>query len=602
MLNFLGVESNFSVLAGMRWLSTFLFVDEVSGEACNLDSVTFSGLVYVESGRDAYGDAVVAEYAMELSRSEVDGSRHMVQVVIPALPEGRWRFSVFAVSDTGEKHRLIAGYVTAVGELVEEGGRFYANRTLEVRLPGDVNRRVQLEWQASTRAQQAAQQAIDAANGLRQVGEEAQEALGKAQEVLGRLDGVDELVSGAAAARDAADAAADDAQRARDEAQEIVDNAPREFVPTISADGYWVINGVVQPHKAIGSDGVDGGRVVKHLVDSVEDIPQGGETCNDGHVYYVPGADGQMQVFEWFDGRGWMNTTGSGAALSLPATATVDGTVKLGTDSRVSEGAPVGANAQGQLVVPVAEFSFPGVVMLGCASGSVAAGAPVGSDGAGRLAVPVASLMSYGAVKVSTALTVSDGGHIGLNSNGNILVRPASDRWYGAVITGPVFETQSPWPYSKPVSVQQADYVKLTVATVYGGALQSRSGDDWRGLMPWLDEQMVKHPAYFNHAHYDGLLTSAQFTQSKERGLELNAATEEMVGGVLLTNNPLDEQPAHVLDAAALHRSYVTRSDLEEILKNYILTNVTMFGIRVMTQEEYDAMEVIQAHTLYLVY
>lgn len=39
--------------------------------------------------------------------------------------------------------------------------------------------------------------------------------------------------------------------------------------------------------KAEGEDGLDGRRIVRHLVTAVEDIPSSGETCNSGHVYYV---------------------------------------------------------------------------------------------------------------------------------------------------------------------------------------------------------------------------------------------------------------------------------------------------------------------------
>ena len=727
MLNFLGVESNFSVLAGTRWVSTFRFVDEVSGDACNLDSVTFEGAVYVLPGKDVNGDAVVSEYAMELSRSEIDGSRHTVQVAIPALPEGRWKFAIFAVSDTGEKHRLIAGYVTAVGELEEDENKiYYANRTLEVRLPGDVNKRVQLEWQASTRAQQAAQQAIDAANKVKGVGDDAKAALEKAQDALNRLDTVDELVEDAEAAKDGAETAKEGAEAVLESAKELIANAPREFIPTISADGYWVLNGVKQPHKAIGEDGLDGDRIVKHLVDSVEEIPTSGETCNSGHTYYVnvpavlnvleevpgdagdwnawrlsadvvphgillsgvvipvknssttpmylaaflrvgnattrllsrsvtaeawtngqevswefvepfvvpPGAGlelyladsleaigetsvtrpavhmrspilgtgdcacrydagwysrrtpylgflsphaGQVLVYEWFDEAGWVSLAGNAAQAQRPATATVDGLVKLGTELPIEQGAPVGVNEAHQMMVPQATTLCSGTITLSTDE-VIEGGILIGKDAAGRVVAQgtntaPAQAFRWGTVKVGSSVPQSMGMPyiipVGMAASG---VRNE----YGQDITGQLFNN-----------------------TVPGGALRTMMKADWvaKGISGWNVGTLP------NGSNAVGVMAKKeQFDQTPDDGLVLKKATRDTVAGVQLTNNPLDEEAAHVLDAAAVHDFYMLRTEILAELKKYILTNTTLMAIMVMPQEEYDNLPSIKTHTLYLTY
>lgn len=153
MLNFLGISENLSVLADSRWGSTFLFTDEVTGATANLDGVTFEGTVSVD-GQE--------EYAISFTRSSGDSQAHIVEVELPPLPEGRWKYSIFVTHETGEKSRLMYGYVTAVGAFIDMSGHSYANRTLEVKLPGDAARRVQLEWQASTVAQQPAKRRKDA--------------------------------------------------------------------------------------------------------------------------------------------------------------------------------------------------------------------------------------------------------------------------------------------------------------------------------------------------------------------------------------------------------------------------------------------------------
>lgn len=65
------------------------------------------------------------------------------------------------------------------------------------------------------------------------------------------------------------------------------------FSPYINALGLWVyfdsVTGqVVNGPAASGRDGLDGDAIVRHVVESVDDIPWSGDTCNGGHVYYVP--------------------------------------------------------------------------------------------------------------------------------------------------------------------------------------------------------------------------------------------------------------------------------------------------------------------------
>lgn len=64
------------------------------------------------------------------------------------------------------------------------------------------------------------------------------------------------------------------------------------FSPNVNSEGNWVWKDThgeihVGP-SAYGRDGKDGSVVVRHLVSSFEDIPTEGETCNSGHIYYVP--------------------------------------------------------------------------------------------------------------------------------------------------------------------------------------------------------------------------------------------------------------------------------------------------------------------------
>lgn len=700
MLNFLGVSENLSVLADSRWVSTFLFTDEVTGEQAALDGVTFEGTVSV-SERE--------EYALAFTRSSSDAQRHIVEVEVPPLPEGRWKYSIFVTHETGEKARLMYGYVTAVGSFIDTSGQSYANRTLEVKLPGDATKRIQLEWQASTVAQMAAKNALDAAERVADLQETAEDAVTKATAALGKLDKVEELVENA-------ETAAGEAQEAANQAQEIVDAAPREYIPTI-VGGYWYINGQNTGVKAEGEDGLDGSRVIRHLIHSVDELPSSGDTCNPGHVYYVglpdtlhtldeapdnsgewnawsisaelvphgvtlsglviprignncstphyigvylqennvrrgllskstdrktwtngqdvrwdfatpfevpngagieiylatsledigessvpgPGVHikspclnegssscrygamwygdrspylgftspsaGQVIVYEWFDGHGWVSLAGNAAQSLRPASATVDGIVKLGSD-QIMDGAPVGVNADGQMQVPIANAVRAGAVMLS-ESGVIDVGAPIGYDSSGRL--------------VASAADVTG--------------RKATLTQFGVIKLGSEWKEGLAIPYI--VGIGATSDGRLSNNLLHQGALKHMQRGGWQGAgMSWTGNSTFLDET----SYYLGLHTSESFTQSEARGLELRPATQARIGGVTLTGNPYEESSAHVLDAAATLRNYAPRPELADMLEAYIKTNTTLMEIKVMTQEQYDKLESVKAHTLYLVY
>ena len=135
--------------------------------------------------------------------------------------------------------------------------------------------------------------------------------------------------------------------------------------------------------------------------------------------------------------------------------------------------------------------------------------------------------------------------------------------------------------------------------TVPGGALRTMMKADWvaKGISGWNVGNLP------NGSNAVGVMAKKeQFDQTPDDGLVLKKATRNTVAGVRLTNNPLDEEAAHVLDAAALHDFYMLRTEILEELKKYILTNTTLMAIMVMPQEEYDNLPSIKTHTLYLTY
>lgn len=705
MFNFLGVSSNLSVLAGSRWISSFRFVDGTTGQAAGLDGVTFAGKVHCGG----------MEVNIDMTLSEADEERNTVRVVIPPLPEGRWEYEIWITSDTGEKQRLMEGRISALGKLeVAETQTAYALRTLSVLLPGDASRHVQLEWQSTTLAQAAARDAIEASKGVKEIDANVKDALKKANDALGLLEDVDDRLDAVDEVRDDCLEAKTGCEAALDEAKQVVADAPREFIPTISADGYWVLNGVKQPHKAIGEDGVDGTRVVKHLVDDVEDIPTSGETCNSGHTYYVsvpavlnvleevpgdagnwnawrlsadvvphgillsgvvvpvmnssttpvylaaflrvgnattrllsrsvtaeawtegqevrwefvepfevpPGAGlelylvdsledigetsatrpevlmrspmlgtgdcaccsnagwngqrtpylgflsphaGQVLVYEWFDEAGWVCLAGNAAQAQRPATATVDGLVKLGTELPIEQGAPVGVNEAHQMMVPQATTLCSGTVMY------------------------------------STEDIIEDGIKIGRDSSGRMvakgtMIQPATLTTLGMVRLGSQWSVLNSIPYQQGVAA--GPQAQLCNNLRNDGAIKNMQRAGW---VEAEGESRVDW-GLNGRDYYLGLHTSEQFTQSEENGLELRSATTERCGGVTLTVDPNDETEGHVLDAATLRQFYATRTDMSGSMDNYIKANETLVSIMVLTQEEFNKLDTIDAHTLYMVY
>lgn len=702
MYNFLGVSSNLSVLAGTRWQSTLRFRDGVTGEAAALDGVTFEGAVHCDG----------TDYAIELTLSEADAERNTVLMAIPGLPEGRWEWELWLRSETGHVVRLVEGRVSALGKLVDDTDVF-AHRTLDVLLPGDVAKRVQVEWQASTVAVQAMQESLRVAEGLKDLKEDAEDAIERAQDALDKLGTVDELVEDAEQA--AADAAAskEGAEAVLESAKELIAEAPREFIPTISEDGYWCINGEKTPHKALGEDGADGTQLRRVLLEGAHQLPEGEDP---GVLYYtmrtgwerfgpadapndtewnglmfaaelLPGAFNAVRVPDVLKANGtavymMVRATMNGVTrvlgvsrnavswavgddvvwyfdelMSAPAGATVGLWLML-TNAGTTGDVPVpdvniktlfgegvsewryydGWNSgklpqfemmtctgydlwqwfegygwmctggEDELVVGPADEQRYGLVKLGTnASGP---GAPVGLNERNQLTVPTATTLSYGSVMLSYQGVLADGLLIGMDAQGRVVaegtnVAPAQAFRWGTVKVGSSLPMSMGMPWIIPVGMAMTgvrnEYGQditgqLLNNVVPDGALRTHVKADWvaRGTAG-----CARLPDGTNAV---GIATSSSFEQNAEQGLMLNHATTTQVGGVTLTNSPLDPAAAHVLDAGALNQFYPLRTDVREWLKSYIETNATMMSIQVMSQAEYDALPSVKAQTLYIVY
>lgn len=244
---------------------------------------------------------------------------------------------------------------------------------------------------------------------------------------------------------------------------------------------------------------------------------------------------GAYEVYGWIeqgDTAGWLRL---GMASDL-ATAEVHGLVKLGTNSIIQSGSPVGNNADGQMAVSVASYTSLGTVKpSGTAVSDDGGGTHMAADG--KMLVDKADTQRFGAVKLSCGEQIpNDDDNIGLRADGKIGVRRATLDEFGSVRLGSKLQQVANIPYLLSVGsitdeTRPGDTGKLANNLLLGGALQHQTASYWtsggRLDIDGIDSANLKSGVY-----YMGLYTSPSFKQSEENGLELKEATTTLLGGV----------------------------------------------------------------------
>ncbi|XBD73294.1 hypothetical protein ABFY27_10350 [Akkermansia massiliensis] len=385
MLNFLGTTENFAVIENIPYSMTWKFFDAWTGEPIPLDGVTFSGRIFVgENGR---------ELELDIAKGE---ESHLLVVGCSGLPEGRWPYEVFCVSDEGLRERMLSGCIGVIGSLEAKtvlDARPTADRTLSVRLPGDTARALKLEWLSSSLAQTAAASAWNAWEKTKETADKLEEADRKldglmetTQEAMDRLGQVDGLMEGIHAEVESAHQAA---QKAQDILESGILQGEKGDTPVIGENGHWWISGQdtgiraegrdgVTPHiganghwwigeqdtqvQAEGTDGMDADFIRRIYISSAKELPEEGER---GVFYYIPSPDGNYDVYAWVDfPDGDSAWTPISESTLQQATVRAHGTVRLSTGTILTNGGIVGVNEAGQLLVREARTDVPGTVKL----------------------------------------------------------------------------------------------------------------------------------------------------------------------------------------------------------------------------------------------
>lgn len=241
------------------------------------------------------------------------------------------------------------------------------------------------------------------------------------------------------------------------------------------------------------------------------------------------------------------------------ATAEVYGMTRLATDSVIMGGAPVGVNSAGQMVVPVADAAMPGAVLPSSVSTTSGGGRThVGEDK--KLYVDFSTPSVPGVGKTSYSATVENTATVGLTADNKYAVPPAGAFQWGAVKVGSSVPQTNGMPYIIPMGKAE-DGVhneygqditgQLMINTLHGGALRTYTKEGWESVAPnGIDASLV-----FEGSNAFGLVTSMQFMQSAAVGLELRAATTELLAGVYLASDKDDDRAAAVVSAATLRET-----------------------------------------------
>ena len=339
MFDTAGSRLSFTVTGGIA--ETFRVSFWVGTREHDVTGATFSAALFEAHGAEHRQVAVIPV--------QHDERTNAVLLSVPPLAAGHYLWELRATDPAGEEVRLLYGVLTALSadDVLDkiQAADESELRELAVQQAGGSADALVLRWQACSTA---ALQAAEAARSAEAAARSAADALAAAD----RAEVAEENVLGKLGA---AQAFMESFNKALFEAIRVVDNylwvggvntghylrGQDGITPHIGADGYWYVGTKrlgdrpafgkdgITPHitadgfwafgevkttvRAEGRDGIDGTAVRFLLVDSYEDIPQSGETCNGGFRYLVR-KEGWAVIGE-------PAATGSGEweALELPA-------------------------------------------------------------------------------------------------------------------------------------------------------------------------------------------------------------------------------------------------------------------------------------------
>lgn len=567
--NVLAAQVNLSIMEGVK-SSYSVDVRDCFGESVDLSSVLLKCTVI----KQGVGESVDAD---------VQWSESLMAHVLtfPELPEGRHVYEVRQQLDTGEVVPLVQGVIgtfKSFSSNPSEGDAVLApNRTLKL-FSSTGKDRLEAQWMSTAAAEGFAYKAKEYAAIL----EDAMPLIKKAAQFMDSFNqALRESISvingylWIGGENTGVELKGKDGETPRYGSDgwwyignERVGKARGDdgITPHITSDGFWALGSHKTNTRAEGRDGIDGAAIRRIVIDSIYDLP---EKEQRGVYYYVRQEDGTFDVYVWLENAGWslIGPANDVAALNL-ATDRVHGMMKFSAGAQ-ADGAPVGwkQDDEAAAVVPLAGMAVAGTGKLGSET-IIDFGAPVGFNSDNAYYVPAATTNQYGAIKLGTSDTISGGAPVGVTLQGNAIVPYASWTTAGVIKLGSSVTERAPEGYR--IGIGATSNHELAFNLMVTGAIRHRKISGWRGVssMPWLAEALetFKDESWLEEgAWFTCLFTTAQFNQSESKGLELLPATTDTLAGVYIASSLDDDREASVPTAsmvkAYLEENYAVKGE-----------------------------------------
>lgn len=585
MIDFTGCRLDFSVCEDMPEVVTLKF--EQDGQAFDVTGAAWHGML-----RD--GDGAEVEQFEVLAGPGVG----MVQLQVPALGAGVYRYEVVATGSAGDVDRVLYGELVTVtaeaGRDIINGAVAAAARTLQVTVPSVSGLPLQLAWLGSSVAGAAAAAAVQAA-------ERVEAAVAKIEQVQAFIADFEDRVRSVIVMDPSTETWWIGGYNTGVSYRGVDGRSPY-----IQADRWRVWDDNLQEYVDAGpargedgKDGRDGETVVRHLVDSYEDIPQTGDTCNGGHYYYVPlevvltaatgtlellatssnpsdiglyvngyhvvGETDTMTVYDWAEAIDAADCGVSASTDGVLIWLTADEPGEIGNSITLAVGEQYGtvpatlsgggstSNGHDMYAWLVAEDGVGSWRLVDEVNSELYAGVKLSNDGRARVPGRV-GVDDDGALEVELADGISS---VRDGVTDTLAVVPGTQTlgvpWAtftsmgynvpGVVRLGSQFGQRNPAGYH--VGVGATEDHQLCNNLLYLGALQHWTPETWSATnQTWLNEVMSAYPEWFNDEYYLGLRTSEQFDQRD--GLTVLTGTASRTG-VFYKASSLDDRRANAV-------------------------------------------------------